>query len=159
MYFCCPWRLRKTCGSSVETPASGFHTCSHTILEDPPLCKPKTKKRKWMALLSFQNRYSQKVHMVVMYVQWEGNCSAREIFDMIWMINMKVRIHLSGFTYEVVSPHQGADGHLEEVASAGVLGDAAEGMHDKQLLKGLEHNWGSLKCNVLPTKTSLIRRS
>lgn len=46
--------------------------------------------------------------------------------------------HLSGFTNKVVSPHKGADGHLEKVAFAGVLGDAAEGMHDKQLLEGLE---------------------
>lgn len=46
--------------------------------------------------------------------------------------------HLWGFTNEVVSSHQGADGHLEEVAFAVVLSDAAERMHNKQLLKGSE---------------------
>lgn len=46
--------------------------------------------------------------------------------------------HLSSFTNKVVSSHEGADGHLEQVAFAGVLSDAAEEMHDKQLLEGLE---------------------
>lgn len=45
--------------------------------------------------------------------------------------------HLWGFTDKVVSSHQGANGHLEGVAFAVVLGDAAEWMHNNQLLKGV----------------------
>lgn len=44
-------------------------------------------------------------------------------------------LHLWGFADEVHALHQGADSHLEEVAFAVVLCDAAEGMHHQQLLR------------------------
>lgn len=43
--------------------------------------------------------------------------------------------HLCGFTDEVESPHQSANGHLEGVAFAVIFDDAVERMHDEQLLK------------------------
>lgn len=50
----------------------------------------------------------------------------------------KTVTHLCGFADKVIAPHQCADGHLEEAALAVVLCDAAERMHDQQLLKGLQ---------------------
>lgn len=48
--------------------------------------------------------------------------------------------HLRGLTDKVVTPHQGADGHLEVAATTVVLCDAPERVHDQQLLKGSQYD-------------------
>lgn len=50
------------------------------------------------------------------------------------MRNIKLGPHLWALTDEADALHQSADGQLEQVSSAVVLQDAAERVHDQQLL-------------------------